>query len=238
MATYVSLVNEVLRRMNEVQLDMGGDGFNDTRNLQALAKDAVNSSVREILQMSQEWPFTFNTYTQTMTAGTGVYDFPADYSKADWDTFYIKRLSVNDPQRMSVITYDDYIKYYRTVEDTSGEAGYAVPLIVYKTQDTKFGVTPIPDDAYEIEYRYWSFPADMSLYNDTCVIPDRFKTVVVDGAMMYMMRFRANDQGGAVHQQKFEDGIDNMRRLLLDSPMYVSSTVIAGRQFNANTGTK
>lgn len=238
MATYVSLVNEVLRRMNEVQLDTGGDGFNDTRNLQALAKDAVNSSVREILQVSQEWPFTFNTYTQTMTAGTGVYDFPADYSKADWDTFYIKRLSVNDPQRMSVITYDDYIRHYRTVEDTSGEAGYAVPLIVYKTQDTKFGVTPIPDDAYEIEYRYWSFPADMSLYNDTCVIPDRFKTVVVDGAMMYMMRFRANDQGGAVHQQKFEAGIDNMRRLLLDSPMYVSSTVIAGRQFNANTGTK
>lgn len=238
MATYVSLVNEVLRRMNEVQLDTGGDGFNDTRNLQALAKDAVNSSVREILQVSQEWPFTFNTYTQTMTAGAGVYDFPADYSKADWDTFYIKRLNVNDPQRMSVISYDDYIKRYRTVEDTSGEAGYAVPLIVYKTQDTKFGVTPIPDDAYEIEYRYWSFPADMSLYNDTCVIPDRFKTVVVDGAMMYMMRFRANDQGGAVHQQKFEDGIDNMRRLLLDSPMYISSTVIAGRQFNANTGTK
>lgn len=96
----------------------------------------------------------------------------------------------------------------------------------------------MPDAAYEIEYRYWSFPDDMIQYNDTCVIPDRFKTVVVDGAMMYMMRFRANDQGGEIHKQKFEDGIDNMRRLLLDSPLYVTSTVIPGRHFNLNTGTK
>lgn len=240
MATYVSLVNEVLRRMNEVQLDIAGDGFGDTRNLQALAKDAVNSSVREILQVSQEWPFTLTTYTQTMTAGTGVYDFPADYSKADWDTFYIKRLASqeNNPDRLSVISYNDYIRDYRGQEDITGEDGYGVPMIVYQTQEAKFGVTPVPDDVYEIEYRYWSFPSDMLQYNDTCIIPDRFKTVVVDGAMMYMMRFRANEQGGTIHQQKFEDGIDNMRRLLLDAPMYITSTVIPGRQFNTNTGTK
>ena len=238
MATYVTLVNEVLRRMNEVQLDIAGDGFGDARNLQALAKDAVNASVREILQISQEWPFTVTTYTQTMTVGTGVYDFPADFSKADWDTFYIKRLSVNDPQRLPVLTYNDYIRHYRKVEDTSGDSGYAVPLHVYQTPDNKFGVTPLPDDVYEIEYRYWSFPSDMIQYNDTCVIPERFKTVVVDGAMMYMMRFRANDQSGEVHKLKFQEGIDNMRRLLLEAPLYVSSTVIAGRQFNATTGTK
>lgn len=136
MATYVSLVNEVLRRMNEVQLDIAGDGFGDTRNLQALAKDAVNSSVREILQVSQEWPFTLTTYTQAMTAGTGVYDFPADYSKVDWDTFYIKRLTSqeNTPERLSVISYNDYIRDYRGQEDITGEDGYAVPSVVYQTQ--------------------------------------------------------------------------------------------------------
>ena len=56
MATYVNLVNQALRRVNEVELDIGGDGFSDARNLQALAKDAINSSVREILQHAQEWP--------------------------------------------------------------------------------------------------------------------------------------------------------------------------------------
>ena len=41
-----------------------------------------------------------------------------------------------------------------------------------------------------------------------------------------------------IHQNKFEDGIDSMRRILLDSPMYVSSTVLSGKYFNTNTGTK
>ena len=76
------------------------------------------------------------------------------------------------------------------------------------------------------------------MYNDVCIIPDRFNNVVVDGAVMYLMRFRANEQGGAIHQQKFEEGIDSMRRILLDSPMYISSTVVAGKYFNTNTGTK
>jgi len=52
------------------------------------------------------------------------------------------------------------------------------------------------------------------------------------------MRFRANEQSASIHQKKFEDGIDSMRRILLDSPMYVSSTVLSGKYFNTNTGTK
>lgn len=240
MATYVSLVNEVLRRINEVQLDTAGDGFGDTRNLQALAKDAVNSSVREILQVSQEWPFTLVTYTQTLASGTKEYDFPSDYSKVDWDTFFIKRLEskANTPAHLSVINYNDYLRNYRSRDDLAGSDDYGLPIIAYQTQEEKFGVTPIPDAAYEVEYRYWSFPSDMVSYNDVCVIPERFKTVVVDGAMMYMMRFRANEQGGAIHQEKFKEGIENMRRLLLDAPLYVSSTVIPGKHTNATVGLK
>jgi len=29
MATYVNLVNQALRRVNEVELDIGGEGFSD-----------------------------------------------------------------------------------------------------------------------------------------------------------------------------------------------------------------
>ena len=73
MATYVALVNELLRRINETTLDTAGDGFGDARNLQAIAKDAINSSTREILQTSQEWPFLITTYTETLSVGTGTY---------------------------------------------------------------------------------------------------------------------------------------------------------------------
>ena len=93
MATYVTLINQLLVRLNEVTLDTAGDGFDTVRNVQALAKDAINNAIRNILQTGQEWPFLKTTYTQTMSAGTRTYSFPADFSSVDWDTFYLKKLT-------------------------------------------------------------------------------------------------------------------------------------------------
>lgn len=226
MSTFLSLTNELLRRLNEVQIDQAD--FANVKNVQALAKDAINSSIRQMLQDAQEWPFTLVTYEQTLVAGTNTYSFPADYSKADWDTFYIKQLTSenNTPKKLNLITYDQYLTYYRSVEDLSGETGRTDPDYVYMTQDTKFGVTPVPDASYVVEYRYWKYPADLVAYDDTAVIPDRFKHVVIDGAMMYMMLFRSNEQSATMHSQKFEDGIKMMRRLVVDQSVNVVSTII------------
>jgi hypothetical protein len=212
--------------LNEVQIDQAD--FANVKNVQALAKDAINSAIRQMLQDAQEWPFTLVTYEQTLVAGTNAYNFPADYSKADWDTFYIKQLTSenNTPKKLNLITYDQYLTYYRSVEDLSGETGRTDPDYVYMTQDTKFGVTPVPDASYVVEYRYWKYPADLIAFDDTAVIPDRFKHVVIDGAMMYMMLFRSNEQSATLHSQKFEDGIKMMRRLVVDQSVNVVSTII------------
>ena len=239
MATYVSLVNELLRRMNEVTLDVAGDGFDTVRNVQALAKDAINSSVRLILQDGQEWPFLKTVYTQTLTTGTRLYNFPADYSSTDWDTFYIKQLSSenNGPRRLKAISYEDYIQNYRSSDDTGDTVnGESAPSVVYQTYGPAFGVTPVPNAAYEIEYVYWSYPADMTIYNDTVVIPDRFKHVLIDGAMMFMMRFRSNEQSAAMHQNNFEDGIKAMRRILMDGAIEIRSTVVSRGQTSSFSG--
>jgi len=226
MSTFLSLTNELLRRLNEVQIDQAD--FANVKNVQALAKDAINSAIRQMLQDAQEWPFTLVTYEQTLVAGTNAYNFPADYSKADWETFYIKQLTSenNTPKKLNLITYDQYLTYYRSVEDLSGETGRTDPDYVYMTQDTKFGVTPVPDASYVVEYRYWKYPADLITFDDTAIIPDRFKHVVIDGAMMYMMLFRSNEQSATLHSQKFEDGIKMMRRLVVDQSVNVVSTII------------
>ena len=227
-ATYISLVNELLRRLNEVQLDTGGQGFTTVRNVQALAKDSVNNSIRLILHDGQEWPFLKTTYTQTLTAGTSTYSFPADFSSVDWDTFYLKKLTAkdNEPTRLRPLTYTEYVHGFRHVDDTAPAGGLEAPRYVYQTYETKFGVTPLPDDAYEVEYVYWSYPTDLTAYTDVCVIPDRFRNVIIDGAMMFMMRHRSNEQSAVVHQNNFEQGIRTMRRLLMDDPIDVRSTYI------------
>lgn len=226
--TYVTLVNKVLTRMNEVNLDIAGDGFDSVRNVQALAKEAVNSSIRLILQDAQEWPFLKTTYTQTLTAGTREYDLPADASSVDWDTFYLKQLAAkeNEPKALRPISFEEYTQKFRSLDDLGDAAGRSAPDYVYQTYEEKFGVTPSPDAAYEIEYVYWSFPSDLTLYNDACVIPSRFDHIIVDGAMMFMMRFRSNEQSAAIHQNNFEEGIKAMRRVLLDDALHIRSTVI------------
>jgi len=238
MATYVTLVNELLTRLNEVTLATTGEGFASVRNVQALAKQAINNSIRNILQTGQEWPFLKTTYTQTLTAGTRLYDFPADFATVDWDTFYIKELgsASNTPSYLPTISFEEYTQRYRGLDDQGDSgSGISAPQRVYQTYESKFGVTPVPNDAYQIEYVYWTFPADLSAYDDVSVIPERFNHIVVDGAMMYMMRFRSNDQSAAIHQQTFQDGIRSMRRILMDDPLDIRSTVVQRNKSFSNT---
>ena len=238
MATYITLVNELLRRLNEVTLDTSGDGFDSVKNVQALAKDAVNSSIRLILQDGQEWPFLKTTYTQTLSVGTRQYAFPADYSSADWDTFYLKKLTAenNSPMNLSVISYEQYIQNVRAGDDTGDQVnGDGPPTLVYQTLGSSFGVSPIPNAAYEVEYVYWKFPNDLTSFSDVAIIPDRFKHVVIDGAMMFMMRFRSNEQSAAMHQNNFEDGIKTMRRVLIDDTLFVRSTVVGDSRTSSFT---
>lgn len=231
--TYLSLTNELLRRLNEVTIDQAD--FANVRNIQALAKDAVNSSVRRILQSAQEWPFTLATQTETLVVGTGVYDFPADVSSVDWESFYIKQLASksNEPRKLDVVSYAEYLERYRYIDETAESGDYDVPTVVYQTQEEKFGVHPLPDDVYEIEYKYWSYPTDLVAFDDIVIIPARFRHVIIDGAMMYMMRFRSNEQSAMVHQQAFDDGIRMMRRLLNDDNLYVRSTYIPSVGFTS-----
>jgi len=237
--TYVTLVNDTLRRLNEVTLDTAGDGFDTVRNVQGLVKDAVNNSIRLILQDGQEWPFLKTTYTQTLTTAQRTYDFPSDMGTVDWDSFFLKKTTGldNTPRHLNTLTYNDYLQNYRTQDDEGDQTnGIGKPIYIYQTLEEKFGVTPLTDAAYEIEYVYFTYPDDLVLYTDTMIIPDRFKHVVIDGAIMFIMRFRSNEQSAAIHQQNFEEGIKAMRRILMDDNLYVRSTVIqrpASSTFNS-----
>jgi hypothetical protein len=223
MATFISLTNELLRRLNEVTIP--DEDFTGVRNIQALAKDAVNNAVRFIIQDAQEWPFTLTTYMQTMTTGVREYDLPTGFSSVDWDSFYLKKHASlgNKPMKLDVVSYNEYLKNYRPQDDEGAEG---VPQRIYQTQDGKFGVSPTPDGSYEIEYKYFTFPDTMTTKDDVCIVPDRFSHIIIDGAMMYMMRFRSNEQSASLHRKEFEDGVKMMRRLLLDDYMTLQSTVV------------
>ncbi len=111
--TFLTLTNELLRRLNEVTLTT--DTFAGAKNVQAIAKDSINSSIREILQDGHEFPFLKTTQSQTLTEGTGTYDFPSDMSSVDWDTFYLKTLTSesNTAKALPTISFESYTRNYR-----------------------------------------------------------------------------------------------------------------------------
>ncbi len=224
-----------MRRLNEVTLNTAGDGFSTVKNVQAIAKDAINNAIREILQDGHQFPFLKTTTTQTLTAGTGTYDLPTDMASVDWDTFYLQALSSagNTARSLPTIPFEEYVRIYKAIEENSGTGARSSPDLVYQTSEEKFGVTPLPDAAYVIEYVYYKFPADLSAFDDEMIIPDRFKYIIIDGAMVYMMRFRSNEQSAQIHQAKFQEGIKAMRRLLLDDPLFVRSSMINRPKFTS-----
>jgi hypothetical protein len=47
-------------------------------------------------------------------------------------------------------------------------------------------------------------------------VPDSFKNVVIDGAMFQAYMFRDNSQQASIARQRFEKGVENMRKLLVN----------------------
>jgi hypothetical protein len=68
--------------------------------------------------------------------------------------------------------------------------------------------------------------------SDLCIVPSRFDNVVIDGAMFYMLMYRSNEQGAAIYRDKFDMGIRSMRRLLMDDPLYVTSTALNRQDYS------
>ena len=90
---YIGIVNDINRRLNEVELT-GGTGTNanflTATGEYSMIKDAVNSAIRFINQHEYEWPFNHVEETETLTPGLVRYASPTDSKVLDFDSFRIK----------------------------------------------------------------------------------------------------------------------------------------------------
>jgi hypothetical protein len=223
---YIGLTNEVNRRLNEVELTSAN--FPTATGFYAHIKDAVNSAIRDINHTHYEWPFNHILAEETLTVGTTRYAFPSDASTIDFDSFRVKEDATfaNETVRLGVITYDDYLQRFLDQEYSTDASKRDVPSYVFHAPSLEWGVVPAPDQAYEIAYEYYRIPVDLSSATDVPSIPERFKQVVLDGAMYHAYMFRSNEQAASLAKAKFEEGIKKMRILLINRYVYMQSTAI------------
>lgn len=222
---FLELVNSVARRLNETELT--SSNFSTATGFYSQIKDAVNASIRDVNLYHEYWPYNHNSETITLTAGTTRYPLPADAKFIDFNNFRIERdadLEVGSAYRLEQLTYNEYVDTYIDQENETDTSKGAVPTKIFKTLDNSFGVVPMPDKSYNITYEYFNFPVDLNLYTDAPTIPERFKFVITDGAMYHAYMFRDNMEMGQIAFKKFEDGIKNMRKLLVNENIYLRAT--------------
>lgn len=223
---YLSLTNEVNRRLNEVELTSAT--FTNAKGFYAQVKDSVNSSIRDINQTHYEWGFNHVLAEDTLTAGTTRYAFPNDAGSIDFDTFRIKESATfgNATVRLSVVDYDDYLTTAVDQEYGDNTSKREVPSAVFHAPSLEWGVTPPPDQDYEVVYEYYRVPVDLERATDVPSIPERFRHVIIDGAMYHAYMFRSNEQAANIAKGKFEEGLKRMRTILVNRFVYMRSTAI------------
>jgi len=224
---YLGLVNEVNRRLNEVELT--SSNFATASGFYNTAKDAVNASLRHINHEEHNWPWNHVLEEETLTAGVTRYDYPTDAKVIDMNSFRIKKdtaLNVSTT-KLKLMDYQEYLDNYVDYEYNSGSDMQTLPRHIVRAPSQEFIILPTPDKAYELVYEYYRNPVSLELYDDVPNVPLEFKHIIVDGAMFYAYQFRADTQASQIAQGKFESGIKYMRSLYINRYDYIRSTVIS-----------
>jgi hypothetical protein len=223
---YLGLVNEVNRRLNEVELT--SSNFATASGFYNSAKDAVNASLRHINHEEYNWPWNHVLEEETLTAGVTRYDYPTDAKLIDMNSFRIKKDSTLNVSttKLKSMDYQEYLDNYVDYEYNSGSDMQTLPRHIVRAPSQEFIIVPTPDKAYELVYEYYRNPVSLELYDDVPNVPLEFKHIIVDGAMFYAYQFRADTQASQIAQGKFETGIKYMRSLYINRYDYVRSTVL------------
>lgn len=221
---YLGLVNDVNRRLNEVELTSAN--FAATTGFYSFAKDAVNSSIRHIQQEEYEWPWNHVEQEEVLLAGEVRYSFPYDAKTINMNSFRIKRNdSLNvDTVKLKVLSYEEYLDKYADYEYNSSTSGRTVPHFIVRAPSRELLVVPAPDKAYELVYEYYTIGFDLELHSDVPNLPEMYKYVIVDGAMYYVYQFRGDMQAAQLAMQKFEQGIKQLRSIHINRTEYIRDT--------------
>ena len=159
--TFLTLANEILREINEVELTSAS--FASSVGIQTHVKDVINRAYFDIVNEEPQWPFLSleesgetdpmygNTYVETV-AGTRWYELkPAssslttDYNYIDWDNFYLTTVGVSgetapyESRNLKFTTIEEWKDFFRVSEnlDDADTQQYGTPSRVIKSPDNR-----------------------------------------------------------------------------------------------------
>jgi len=239
--TYLTLTNETLRELNEVQLT--SSNFSDAVGIQAFVKESINRALNDIANEEPQLPFFaaaasggtdpfYGNVTVATVAGTRWYTLKSgsssittDYASIDWDDFYITTISVSGESApyvsrgLKFISLADWRRYRRDSEnaDDADTQNYGEPRYVIRSPDhRKFGLSPIPDKVYNVHFYAYAKPTALSAHGDTIILPDQYAPVILARTRYYVHQFKENLQQAAFALDDYKKGMKHMKSNLIN----------------------
>src|SRR5882762_7873700 len=154
-STYMELTNRLLRRVNDVEITEAN--FPSVRGIQATAKDCILDTIREINSSRIDWPFNAVEHSQSLVIGIEEYAWPTEFTSADWNSFQLQKddtLNVNHKQ-LQPISREEWYHNFRDLDYDSEALGKNVPEVCFPSHGNGWGVSPSPNHAYPIKFRYY-----------------------------------------------------------------------------------
>jgi len=229
-STFIDLTNQLLRRLNEVEIAQAD--FAGVRGVQATAKDAVRNAIAKINQAEYEWPFNAAEHTQVLAVGQEEYSWPQYFKTVDWNSFKIEKndsLGITTTP-LSFISRDTYYRDYRPFDDDAGAPGRGLPEYIFPSHGNGYGVSPSPDQAYTLKFRYYMNHTDLVAYSDATRIPETYDNIIIEGALMQMYMFRDNMESAGISAQLFQQGVKEMQGILINQYGEIRDTRILRRR--------
>ncbi|MDX2084694.1 MAG: hypothetical protein SFZ03_04830 [Candidatus Melainabacteria bacterium] len=194
MATVLELINEVLRRTGQSEVETLSNA--ETPVIQAL--DFLNDTYAEMLQTLSanrlERSASFNTVN-----GTASYSLA---SNADLNGLLAD--SVQETASQTLLTEVD-----STWPLTHGTAATGRPVVFYRSNN-QVVLYPTPNAVYTIGYRYLVKPSKLTTGNQTTEIPAEWERVLVRGTQAQLEKF-LGENGYETTLLLFREGIQLLR---------------------------
>lgn len=221
---FLGLVNDVAEsRFNEVPLTSAN--FTTAGGFYTAAKNGVNASLRTINHMGFNWPWNHTTYSETLVDGQSRYDYQADTKSVDYDTFRIRPDDAlgNNAQPLKYIDYDEYIAKFGG-EEYETNVNKTLPRYVFQQQKLGYGVWPVPDKAYTLDYEYFANQPELAAATDVPTMPIQFRTLIVDGASYYGYIFRSDYEAADRAMKKFTTDINDLKTIYITRKDHIWDT--------------
>lgn len=215
MTTYMEIVNKVIKRTNEVQLD--SSTFDTVIGVQAVVKDAVIDTMDKIYQKKYKWPFLASSKTEVLTIGDQEYTWPADMLSVDWHSFQIQKDDILNVKStyLEAIEREQWYRYWRDADVDSGTDGLRMPEKVFSNHGNGFALTPRPEKAYTVKYNYFRNAVRPVAFDDVLDIPQEYEYLLVQGALVHMYTFYDNNDRSQLAEKRFDEGLEDMVMVLI-----------------------